>query len=152
VTEHDKASLVAALSALETERGVYAQILELARKGRELAAASRGEDLLRVLAEKGRLSEQAAAAGERSRELKAGWNELAGKLDPAERERGRRLIEEVRDLLGKIITEDDQCQKLLASRRDGALEEMLKVQQGRRVHQAYGRKSPPSPHFKDEKK
>lgn len=152
MAEHDKASLAAALEALEAERGIYARILELSRQGRESAAAGRGQELLQVLAEKGRLSEQAAAAGEQSRALKAGWQELADRLGAAERERGRRLIAEVRELLGEIIAEDDQCQKLLAARRDGALEEMLKVQQGRRLHQAYGRKAPPGPHFKDEKK
>jgi predicted nuclease with TOPRIM domain len=152
VTEHEQASLAAALSALEAERGIYARILELARQGRALAGAGRAQELLQVLAEKGRLSEQAAAAGGQSRELKTRWKELAGRLGAAERERGRQLIAEVRELLGKIIAEDDECQKLLAARREGALEEMLKVQQGRRLHQAYGQKPPSGPHFKDEKK
>ena len=144
--------LAQALSALETESGFYAEILELSKKGRELAAAGRGEELLAVIAEKGRLSEQAAAAGERSRALKAGWDGLAAGLPAAERERGRRLIDEVRELLRQIIAVDDECQKLLADRREGKIEEMLRVQQGRKMHQAYGRKPTYDPHFKDEKK
>lgn len=152
MAEPNGSDLALALSALETERGVYARILELSRKGRELAAAGQGEELLAVIAEKGQLSEQAAAAGERSRALKAGWDTLAGRLGAAERERGRRLIDEVRELLRQIIAEDDECQKLLAGKRDGKLEELLRVQQGRKMHQAYGRKPPASPHFKDEKK
>jgi len=152
MAEPNGSDLAQALSALETERSVYARILELSRKGRELAAAGKSEELLAVIAEKGRLSEQAAAAGERSRALKAGWDALSARLGAAERERGRRLIDEVRELLRQIIAEDDECQKLLAGKRDGKLEELLRVQQGRKMHQAYGRRPPASPHFKDEKK
>ena len=141
-----------AFSALEAERGIYAQILELSRRGRELAAAGRGEDLLAVIAEKGRLSERAATAGEGSRELKSGWDRISGSLSASDRERGRGLIAEVRELLRQIIAEDDECQKLLSGKRDGKLEEMLRLQQGRRLNQAYGQRPPSAPHFKDEKK
>ena len=152
MAEPDKSALAATLAALEAERDIYARVLDLSRQGRELAAAARSEELLTVLAEKGRLSDQAGAFAEKTRELKAGWNGLAPALAADQRERGARLLAEVRELLGKIIAEDDECQKLLASRRDGSLEEMLRVQQGRRMNQAYGRKSATSPKFKDEKK
>ena len=152
MAEQSRPAPAEAFAALEAERDIYARVLELSRKGRELAAAARSEELLAVLAEKGQLSDQAGAVAEKTRELKAGWNQLSAALDPDQRARGGRLLAEIRELLGKTIAEDDECRKLLAGRRDGALEEMLRVQQGRRMNQAYGRKPPASPKFKDEQK
>ena len=152
MAEMNGPALAAAMAVLAAERDAYVRVLEMARRQRELAAAGKSEELLAVLAERQRLADEVAAAAERTREIKAAWNESAPKLAEPERARGAGLIAVIRDLLGKIIAEDDECRKLLGGQREGALEEMLRLQKGRRVNQAYGRKPPAPPRFKDEKK
>lgn len=142
----------AALEALAAERDLYGRILELSRRGHQLAVDGRHEELLAVLADKGRLAEQVAAAGERTRELKAAWAEKSAAMPAAERDRGAALIGEIRAMLEQILAEDAESQKLLGGRRAGVLEEILRMQQGRRANQAYGQRPAGPAHFRDEKK
>lgn len=152
MAEQARQDLVQAMAAMEAERGLYARILELSRQCRTLASAGQNEELLALIGQKGQLSDQVVAVAERSRELKADWNSLSQKLSVADRERGGSLIVEIRSLLQQILAEDAECQKLLSGRRENALEGLLKMQQGKRMHQAYGRKPVHDPQFKDEKK
>jgi hypothetical protein len=141
-----------ALEALENERDAYARILELSRRQLRLAESGDAEELLAVLAEKGELAERAARASEDSRELKASWSAVAPQLSPEDAERGQRLLDEVTGILKQVLAEEDACQQALARRQEGTMEEILKMQKGRRIAQAYGRKPVQDPRFKDERK
>lgn len=142
----------AALEKLQAERDLYARVLELSRRQRALAEAGPAEELLSVLAEKQRLADQAAGLAGGTRQLKASWEALTAAWPAGERRRGRELLDGIRGLLEGILAEDEASQKALSGRRGGALEELLKVQQGRRAHQAYGRRGEQPPRFKDETK
>ncbi len=146
------ADLQAALEALEAERTIYARVLELTRKQRELAESGEAEELLAVLAEKGKLTEEAAKVSESSRALKAEWNERAAALGAEERERGQGLLDEITRILGEVLAEEEACQKALGQARDGTTEELLRMQRGRRAARAYGERPAQDPRFKDERK
>lgn len=146
------ADLEAALEALEAERTIYARVLELTMKQRELAESGEAEELLAVLAEKGRLTEEAARVSEASRGLKAEWSEKAAGLGAEERERGQGLLDEIARILGEVLAEEEVCQKALGQRRDGTTEELLRMQRGRRAARAYGERPAQDPRFKDERK
>ena len=148
----EESDLQAALRALEAERDIYARVLELARKQRELAEGGKAGELLGVLAEKGKLTEEAARVAEASRGLKAEWSARARELGAEERARGQGLLDEITRILGEVLAEEDACQKILGGRRDGTMEEMLRVQKGRRAARAYGERPPQDPRFKDERK
>ena len=140
------------LDALRQERALYARILDLAVRQRREAEAGRTEELLAVLAEKGRLTEEVARAGQGSRQFKTDWAAASARMDPRDAEIGKRLLDEMAGILRSILAEEEACQKLLGRSRDGALEELLRVQKGRRAAQAYGQRPAAGPRFKDEKK
>lgn len=142
-----------ALEALQAERDLYARVLDLSRRQCALAESGPAEELLPILAEKQKLAEQAAETAERTRSLKASWKTATEAWPADQRERGRGLVGEIRKLLEQVLAEDEASQKALSGRRGGALEALLKMQQGRRAHQAYGRRpEQPPPRFKDETK
>ncbi|MHC4916301.1 MAG: hypothetical protein ACYTGB_12495 [Planctomycetota bacterium] len=142
----------AVLEALASERDVYARILEASKRQVELARSGDAEELLKVLAEKGRMTEEAAGLAGVTRAAKADWKGFAAKLEAGEAERGRALLAEITGLLEKILAEDEACQKAVGQRREGTMEELLRMQKGRKVAEAYGKKPPQDPRFKDERK
>jgi hypothetical protein len=142
----------AVIDALAAERDAYARILEVSRRQVELARGGNAEGLLKLLAEKGRMTEEAAALAEVTRAAKADWKGFSSRLAAGDAERGRGLLAEITGLLEKILAEEEVCQKAIGSRREGTLEELLRMQKGRRVAEAYGKKPPQDPRFKDERK
>jgi len=141
-----------ALKALRAERDIYARVLELTRRQRTLAESGNAEQLLAVLAEKGKLAEEAAQVSEASRELKSRWSELAPTLGGGHAAEGQRLLDEVVDVLKQVLAEEDACQQAIGQRREGTMEELLRLQKGRRIARAYGQKPAQDPRFKDERK
>ena len=148
----DDEKLSAALEALQAERDIYARVLELSRRQRELAGAGQAGELLAVLADKQKLTDEAARVSEASREFKADWVGKTAGLPAARREHGERLIAEIREILEQVIAEEDACQKIAGAQREGTMEQMLRVQKARRAARAYGQKPPQDPRFKNEKK
>ncbi len=148
----DELRIEEALKALEAERDIYAEVLRLTGKQRELAEGGNAEELLSVLAEKGRLAEEAARVSEGSRELKGNWAELAATLAPDVAARGQRLLDEVVEVLKQVLAEEDACQQTIGERREGAMEDILRLQKGRKIAKAYGQKPAQDPRFKDERK
>jgi hypothetical protein len=148
----EEGAVKAALEALTRELELYARILEMTSEQRRLAEEGKAEDLLALLAEKGKLTEEAARVAKGSAELKANWAESSKGMESSDRERGQKLLDEVSSTLQQILAEEDACQKALGSRREGAMEELLRLQKGRKMAQAYGKQPPQDPRFKDERK
>jgi hypothetical protein len=141
-----------ALEALKRERDLYAKILELSREQRRLAEAGSTEELLAVLAEKGRLAEEAAQASEGSRELKRDWAEKKAGMGADDAARGQELLDAVAGILKQVLAEEEECERSIGQRKHGTMEDLLKLQKGRKIAQAYGKKPPQDPRFKDERK
>jgi uncharacterized phage infection (PIP) family protein YhgE len=141
-----------ALAALAAECAVYSRILELTREQSQLAESGSAEELLSVLAEKGKLAEEAARISEQSRELKSNWGARATELAPEDAARGQKLLDQIAQVLKEILAEEDACQQAIGKRREGAMEDLLRLQKGRKIAKAYGQKPAQDPRFKDERK
>ncbi len=141
-----------ALEALTAECAMYVRILELTRKQRQLAESGNAEDLLSVLAEKGKLTEDAARISEESHELKNNWGARATQLAAEDAARGQQLLDRIAEVLKEILAEEDACQGVIGKRREGAMEDLLRLQKGKKIARAYGQKPAEDPRFKDERK
>ena len=115
------------LDALEEQVGCYRRLARLVELQHEHVRQSRTEELLGVLAQRQQVLDQVVGLEQSLQPAKGRWNEYLGELAPEDRERGRGLLAESRQLLEQITTAD---------RNDALVLQQRKLNVGKQLKQA----------------
>src|SRR5512143_3834194 len=92
--------------ALTAQKGLYEQILALAKQQSQYVATGESEALMTVLGARSRLIEQVVPLDRELELEKGGWEEVVDGGRPAERKGVGGLLQEVQRLLGEILALD----------------------------------------------
>ena len=126
--------------ALSGQRGLYVQLLALARQQSGYVATGETEALMAVLAARSRLIEQVGPLDQELQPFKGRWQEVLDGLAPADRAKVAGLLKEVQQLLGDILAQDE-VDKASLQRQKADVSGQIKVTvTGAALARAYGRK------------
>jgi len=127
---------------LTQQRLLYRQLKELTAKQSSLVDGADPEMLLRVLGDRQRLLDKLSAIDRRLQPIRKDWRQIAGNLPAAQKAEAQRLIGQVREILGEIITRDRHDSEALSSRQQKIAGEIRAASAGKKVHKAYAQSAP----------
>ena len=130
------------VKALTGQKELYAQLLTLAKQQSQHVAAADSESLMRVLAARSRLIDQVAPLDRELQPYKGRWQEVLDGLPANDREVVGTLLRDVQQLLGDILTQDEQDKESLIRQKEQVGVELKRTATGAQVNQAYGKKRP----------
>ena len=134
---------------LTRQRDLYRQLKELAGAQRQAIDAEHPEGLLRILGDRQRRINELAEIDAQLEPFRARWDRLREALSADQRLHVSELLEDVRELLGEILRQDegdcDRLEKQTASSRNQA----AAVSVGQKVNAAYAASQPGSARFID---
>jgi hypothetical protein len=133
--QEDPATL---LELLQQQRDLYAQLHELSSQQSELIAQGETEQLLSVLSQRQALVEQLTQINGRLSPYRDHWSEVAERLPAGDRDRLRRLLDEVQRLLQEILDRDETDRAQLDSARQRVGERLQQAPQAGMARKAYG--------------
>ncbi len=129
-------------AVLERQRDLYRELDALSAQQRSLIDAGRTDELLSLLAERGRVVGQLERAAAEMGPLQAALDAVIGDgpgLDESTRSGLRAQVVVVRDLADRVATRDAEDQRLLAEHRDALAGRMRQTSTGRGAISAYGK-------------
>jgi hypothetical protein len=129
-------TLVRALSGQKT---LYEQILALSRQQSSYVATGESEALMTVLAARNRLIEQVAPLDRELQPYKGRWQEVLDGLPAADRQAVGRLLQEVQQLLGEILCQDEKDKEALIRQKTGVSAQLTRTVSGAALNRAYGK-------------
>jgi hypothetical protein len=115
------------LEALEEQVGCYRRLARLVELQHEHVRQSRTEELLAVLAQRQQVLDQVVGLEQNLQPAKGRWTEYLDGLPTDQRDRGRGLLAESRQLLEQITTAD---------RNDALVLQQRKLNVGKQLRQA----------------
>jgi hypothetical protein len=125
--------------ALSGQKALYVQILALARQQSTYVASGESEALMTVLAARNRLIEQVAPLDKELQPFKGRWQEVLDGLPAADRQAVGRLLQEVQQLLGEILSQDEKDKDALISQKTGVGVQLKRTVSGAALNRAYGK-------------
>jgi hypothetical protein len=125
--------------ALSGQKALYVQILALARQQSAYVATGESEALMTVLAARNRLIEQVAPLDKELQPYKGRWQEVLDGLPPADRHAVGRLLQEVQQLLGEILSQDEKDKESLIRQKTGVGAQLQRAVSGAALNRAYGK-------------
>ena len=132
-------SVVATLvRALTAQKGLYVQILALAKQQSGLVATGESEALMSVLAARSRLIEQVAPLDRELQPFKGHWQEVLDGLPTSDRKVVGGLLQEVQRLLSEILATDERDKESLVRQKTFVGAEIKRTVNGAALHRAYG--------------
>jgi predicted nuclease with TOPRIM domain len=138
VTEETlREKLVRALSA---QKGLYLQLLALAREQSGHVATGQSEALMAVLAARSRLIEEVAPLDQKLQPFKGRWQEVLDGLPGGDRAAVAGLLKEVQQLLADILAHDEQDKESLMRQKADIGVQIKRTVTGAALNRAYGRK------------
>jgi flagellar biosynthesis/type III secretory pathway chaperone len=140
-TQDDPATL---LNLLEQQRDLYAQLHELSDQQSRLIASGETEQLLNVLAQRQGLVESLTQINGRLTPWRDHWSEVAERLPAGDRDRLRRLLDEVQQYLQQILDRDEQDRAQLESTREQVGGQLKQVNRAGPARKAYGQTGGPA--------
>jgi len=143
--QEDPATL---LDLLEQQRDLYARLSELSDQQSELISSGQTDELLNVLSKRQQLVEQLTQINSRLSPYRDHWSEVAERLPAGDRDRLRRLLDEVQQLLQRILDRDEQDRVELQSARERVGQQLQKTSRAGTARKAYGHASA-TPRFTD---
>jgi hypothetical protein len=126
--------------ALSGQRGLYVEILDLARKQSQFVASGETEELMGVLAERSRLIDQVAPLDRELPPFKGRWQEVLDGLAPADRATVAGLLKEVQQLLADILAQDEMDKASLQKQKTDVGSQLQRTVTGAALAKAYGRR------------
>jgi hypothetical protein len=126
--------------ALTAQKGLYEQILTLAKQQSQYVATGESEALMTVLGARSRLIEQVVPLDRELQPYKGRWQEVLDGLMPADRKVVGGLLQEVQKLLGEILVLDEKDKESLVKQRTTVGSEIKRTVTGAALNRAYGRK------------
>lgn len=129
-------TLVRVLSA---QKGLYAQILSLAKQQSQYVATGESEALMTVLGARSRLIEQVVPLDAELQPFKGRWQEVLDGLPEGDRLVVGPLLKEVQQLLSEILETDERDKKSLVRQKEAVGTEIKRAVTGAAVARAYGK-------------
>jgi hypothetical protein len=124
--------------ALTGQKGLYQQILALAKQQSAHVAAGESEALMTVLAARSRLIEQVAPLDKELQQYKGRWQEVLDGLPAADRKVVGGLLQEVQTLLSDILAQDERDKESLIRQKTDIGTEIKRTVTGTALNRAYG--------------
>ena len=125
------------LGLLSRQVELYEQLQMLADRQRALIAAEDTQPLLKVLAQRKRLTAELAELSEGLRPFRSNWREVHASLGPEDRQAARELIGKVDDKLRQLLAGDEHDARMLKLRRQRVGEELESIDSSKRALVAY---------------
>jgi hypothetical protein len=131
------------LNLLHRQAALYRELQTLAERQRDVIRAADTRPLLRLLADRQKLTDELTEVSGRITPYRARWAELRDALTTQQREAADRLLREAAERLGRVMETDEADARLLAVRKSQAATDATAVQAGQRMLAAYGARSEP---------
>jgi hypothetical protein len=125
---------------LSGQKGLYVQLLALARQQSQFVSTGETEELMGVLASRSRLIDQVAPLDRELQPFKGRWQEVLDGLLPADRVRVAGLLKEVQQLLADILAQDEIDKASLQKQKAEVGVQINRTVTGAALAKAYGRK------------
>lgn len=129
---------------VRAQRDLYRSLHRLAERQRCLIAAEDPSALLSLLSERQKLTRSLVKLGDRLAPYRRDWPAACESLDPAQRRGVQGMLDEVSDLLGRIIAADEEDARLLTARKARAAAELTTFRGGRQAVGAYAAAETPN--------
>lgn len=126
------------LHLLQRQAGLYRELQSLAERQRDAICGADTRPLLRLLADRQKLTDELTEVSGRIAPYRERWNELRDALTTQQREAADRLLREAAERLGRVIQTDEADARLLAVRKSQTATAATAVQSGQRMLAAYG--------------
>jgi hypothetical protein len=126
------------LGLLSRQVDLYRRLGALADRQRRLVAEEDPQPLLRLLADRRKLTEELTEMSGQLEPYRARWPVLRATLTPQEQTVAEQLLQEAGERLSRIIESDRMDAQLLAARKARTAVSMSSSQAGRRMLTAYG--------------
>ena len=133
------------VSLLTAQRDVYVRLKGLVDRQRSLVERDDPTELLSLLAERRRLTDDLTSLARRLGPIEPQWAKLKGAVSDEEGGRVRTLLGEVRDVLGHITAVDSEDVRRLEVRRRRVSTAMREIPAGQEMLAAYGKSAPARP-------
>jgi predicted nuclease with TOPRIM domain len=131
------------LDLLQRQAALYRELQTLAERQRDVIGGADTRPLLRLLADRQKLTDELTEVSGRIAPYRARWNELRDALTTQQREAADRLLREAAERLGRVIQTDEADARLLAVRKSQTATAATAVQAGQRMLAAYGARAGP---------
>ena len=125
---------------LSGQRGLYVQLLALARQQSQFVSTGETEELMGVLAERSRLIDQVAPLDKELQPFKGRWQEVLDGLASTDRAKVAGLLKEVQQLLADILAQDELDKASLQKQKSEVAVQINRTVTGAALAKAYGRK------------
>jgi hypothetical protein len=129
------------IELLDQQHRIYLHLHELSVRQGQLVAAGDAEPLLTLLAQRQTLIDQLTQLNGRLEPFKSQWPHLWHQLDTTTRARVQGFIDEVQDLLDRIVEQDEKDRQALSAHRGRIADDLRNVSRGDAVNRAYGRQN-----------
>jgi hypothetical protein len=126
--------------ALSGQRGLYVQLLALARQQSRFVATGETEELMGVLAARSRLIDQVAPLDVELQPFKGRWQEVLDGLAAPDRATVAGLLKEVQQLLADILAQDEMDKASLQRQKTDVGVQIQRTVTGAALAKAYGRR------------
>lgn len=125
------------IAKLREEKKCYERILELAQKQKLIIEKQDSAELLKLLREKQDILNNIARFEQDIAPLRSEWPELKVKATATQVSAVESVINDIRELLGKVIAEENEAQDTLKTKQQKVSSAISKIQKGKTVNNAY---------------
>jgi hypothetical protein len=126
--------------ALSGQRGLYVQLLALARQQSQFVATGESEALMEVLSARSRLIDQVGPLEAELQPFKGRWQEVLDGLGAPDRATVAGLLKEVQQLLADILAQDELDKTSLQRQKTDVGVQLQRTVTGAALAKAYGRR------------
>ena len=129
----------ALIDVLDRQRTLYLQLDQLSQRQAELVRDQDTEGLLDVLSQRQALIDQLTQAAAQLEPFKQRWSDLWPTLDEHRQQELRQRMQQIQQLLERVMQRDDEDRQTLSDRRDQLGEQLNHTHRGAAANQAYSR-------------
>lgn len=130
-------NIPALVALLEHQRSLYQQLRTLSDQQGTLVAQAQAEALLGLLAQRQKLIDHITTVNAELDPYRKRWTELWGELADGQRRQIGSIVQEVQDLLGAIIQQDERDRQTLQTAKGRIAVELQKLSRAGQAIQAY---------------
>lgn len=134
----------AVLDLLRRQRDLYGGLHRLAARQRQLITGNDAGSLLTLLGDRHALTESLLEVGRELAPFRENWSAFRESLGKGDRAEADGLIAEVNQLLGQVITSDEEDSRLLSARKTQIADQLKSRQAERTAVAAYAAMAGPA--------